>query len=176
MTNLRKIEAIMVYFANQTNTKYLGKVKLMKLFYFLDFNHVKQYASPVTYDAYYNLDHGPIPSRIKNLVDDFCDEPAGTQLSEILDCEYPDGTSMCRMKPKRQFTEKDRKLFSETEFKILEQVATKYKNAKTQEIEEDSHKQAPWKNTSTLDQIPYYLAAQDEDSRVTEEDIKLASI
>ena len=58
MITLDKIKSIKIYFAKNTNSQYLGKVKLMKLFYFLDFTHVKDYGIPVTYDTYYKLETG----------------------------------------------------------------------------------------------------------------------
>lgn len=174
MINEKKVEAILVHFSNFTNTKYLGKVKLMKLFYFLDFIHTKRYASPVTYDTYYNLEHGPIPSKIKNLVDNLADDPENALLGDAIRCEFPEGTRMCKIMPQREFTEKDKNLFSETEMKVLEEVSAKFANATTDQIEHASHKEAPWTETSLLEQIPYYLAARDKDSRVEEEEVKIA--
>ena len=49
-----KLKAILLYFGTYTDNRFLGKVKLMKLFYFLDFMHVKKYGTPVTYDTYVN--------------------------------------------------------------------------------------------------------------------------
>jgi hypothetical protein len=174
MVNLRKIEAVLAYFANNTNGQYLGKVKLMKLFYFLDFTHVKRFGSPVTFDTYYNLEHGPIPTRIKNLVDEAADNEEGSVLREVIKCEFPQGTDMCKIVPNRDSTEEDKLLFSESEFAILEEIANRFKNSKTQEIEEASHLESPWSETSLLDKIPYYLAAHDADSLVSEDEIKLA--
>ena len=139
MVNQKKIEAILVYFSNFTNTRYLGKVKLMKLFYFLDFTHAKRYASPVTYDEYFNLEHGPIPSKIKNLVDNFSDDPENALLRNTIKCEFPEGTRMCRILPLREFTDKDRNLFSDSEFSVLEEVSARFAESTTNEIESASH-------------------------------------
>ncbi|NCN39598.1 MAG: SocA family protein, partial [Candidatus Aenigmarchaeota archaeon] len=68
-----KLKAILLYFCNYTDTTFLGKTKLMKLFYFADFTHLKQFGSPITYDTYVKLEHGPIPSTIKSLVDTACE-------------------------------------------------------------------------------------------------------
>ncbi len=176
MVNQKKIEAILVYFSNFTNTRYLGKVKLMKLFYFLDFTHAKKYASPVTYDTYYNLEHGPIPSTIKNLVENVVDDPENALLKDTIGCEFPKGTKMCRILAKRNFTKEDASLFSETEMKVIEEVVKRFKNSSTEKIEAESHREAPWVETKLLQQIPYYLAAHDPDASVSEEEIKLALI
>jgi hypothetical protein len=61
---IQKLKAMILFFATFTDPRLLGKKKLMKLFYFADFGHVKRYASPITYDNYVHLEHGPIPSAI----------------------------------------------------------------------------------------------------------------
>jgi uncharacterized phage-associated protein len=170
---LPKLKAILLYFGNNTDTKFLGKVKLMKLFYFLDFMHLKTYGSPVTYDTYVNMEHGPIPSYIKNLVDTSTDDIDNSVLSDTITCEWPEGTRMCRIIPAREFTEKDSKLFSKSELDILDKVCKRFGDKNTKFIEEVSHTEAPWKQTKFLDEIPYSLAANDGDSQVTEDEIKL---
>lgn len=170
---LPKLKAILLYFCNNTNVKYLGKVKLMKLFYFLDFTHLKTYGSPVTYDTYINMEHGPIPSFIKNLVDTATDDIDSSALADTIEIERPKGTDMYRVLPKRKFSENDKKYFSETELDILNKVCQKFGNVNTKYIEDASHKEAPWKETSLLQTIPYELAAKDIDSKVTEEEIGL---
>ena len=65
---LSKLKAMLLFFASNTNPALLGKVKLMKLFYFCDFMNIKKYGAPITFDNYVHLEHGPIPSTIMNLV------------------------------------------------------------------------------------------------------------
>ena len=160
---LVKLKAILLYFCNYTDVKFLGKVKLMKLFYFLDFIHLKKYGSPVTYDTYVKLEHGPIPSFVKNLIDNAADDIEGSELSDVIDIEKPDGTRMYRFLPQRKFTEKDKQLFSETEFEVLKRVCVKFGDKNTKWIEDKSHKEASWKNTGFLEKIPYAVAAEDSD-------------
>lgn len=169
-----KLKAILLYFASNTDVKFLGKVKLMKLVYFLDFMHVKSYGSPVTYDTYINLEHGPIPSFIKNLVDNAADDIDHSILSDTILFERPERTQMFRILPKRKFADKDRKYFSESELEVLEQVCARFGNKNTQFIEDASHEETPWKKTNLLDKIPYALAAEDPDCRVTKEEIELS--
>lgn len=171
--SIQKLKAILLYFGNKTDTKFLGKVKLMKLFYFLDFMHLKQYGSPVTYDRYINLEHGPIPQGIKNLIDTASDDIDISLLSDTVVFEKPNGIAMVRILPKRPFTETDKKLFSETEIEILEKVCQKFGDKNTKFIEDASHNEAPWKQTSLLEDIPYSLAACDSDCCVSKEELEL---
>ncbi len=170
---LGKLKAILIYFSNFTNTKYLGKVKLMKLFYFLDFMHLKQFGTPVTYDTYIKLEHGPIPSTVKNLIDTAAEDIDISELSDTIHFERPVGTAMARILPNRQFTDSDKGYFSETELLVLEKVCAIYGDKNTKFIEDASHNEAPWKETEFLDNIPYTLAANDLDSKVSVSDIEL---
>lgn len=170
---LAKLKAILLYFCNYTDVKFLGKVKLMKLFYFLDFMHLKKYGSPVTYDTYINLEHGPIPSFIKNLIDNAADEIEKSELSDTIDVEKPSRIKMYRFLPQRKFREKDRKLFSESELEILKKVCARFGDKSTKFIEDISHKEAPWAKTKFLDEIPYTIATEDRDCEVQEEEIRL---
>lgn len=169
-----KLKAILLYFCNNTDPKFLGKVKMMKLIYFMDFMHLKKYGSPITYDTYVNLEHGPIPSAIKNLVDSAVDDIDHSVLADVISFENPPGTHMERILSKRSFTESDKKLFSESELEILEKVCIRFGDKNTQYIEDASHSESPWRKTTFLDTIPYALAADDPDSQVTAEEIELA--
>jgi uncharacterized phage-associated protein len=172
---LIKLKAILLYFANNTDTKFLGKVKLMKLFYFLDFKHLKKFGSPVTFDTYVNLDHGPIPSFIKNIVDSAADDIDSSVLADTIYFERPSGTAMFRILPKRKFTDSDMNLFSETELEVLNQICVEFGNRNTKYLEDASHKESPWRDTVFLQKIPYSYAAKDADCAVTAEEIELLS-
>lgn len=171
-----KLKAILLYFGTHTDIKFLGKVKLMKLFYFLDFTHLKKYGSPVTYDNYKNLEHGPIPSTILNLVNSAVYDIDNSIMSDTIKFEKPAGTEMCRIIPTRKFTKEDEKYFSATELNVLGEVCERFGNKNTKIIEEASHKEAPWKNTEFLDDINYSLATKDPDCLASKEEIELLKI
>ncbi|MEK7070003.1 MAG: Panacea domain-containing protein [Patescibacteria group bacterium] len=170
---LAKLKAILLYFCANTDQKFLGKVKLMKLFYFLDFTHVKKYGMPVTFDNYVNLEHGPIPSTIKNLVDAACDDADNSVLADVIYCERSEESMINRILPKRNFSENDKKYFSKSELDVLEVVCMRFGARNTKYIEDASHKESPWKKTKLLDNIPYSLAIEDKDCVVSREEISL---
>lgn len=168
---LAKLKAILLYFANNTN--YLGKVKLMKLFYFLDFMHVKKYGIPVTGDTYYNLEKGPIPTVIMNMVDELILEPEESKLSDTIKVETPPDTArMQKVIPLKPFTDEDKKLFSKSELDALEEVVKLYKDTNTDGMIEASHGEAPWRLTEYREKIPYSLAGKDPNSAFTSEEIE----
>lgn len=173
---IAKLKAIIRYFGTHTDPKFLGKVKLMKLFYFLDFIHVKKYGCPVTYDRYVNLEHGPIPSTILNLVNEALVDIDNAKLSDSIEFEISQHSSMCRIKPIRQFSESDKDYFKPSELEVLKTVCDRFGGKNTQFIENASHDESPWTNTNFLDEIPYTLAVDDEDCLVSKEEIELMQL
>jgi uncharacterized phage-associated protein len=173
MIPLAKLKVLLLYFGNNTDQRFLGKTKLMKLFYFLDFMHVKKYGAPVTFDTYYNLEHGPIPSAIKSLVDAAEDDIDNALLADTIQIKQTPGQEIHRVQALRPLTDRDMDLLSDSEQEILEKVVTRFGGVNTKAIERASHDEAPWAKTQELDQISYAMAAQDPDCLVTEEEIEL---
>lgn len=170
--SLAKLKAIILYFAQNTNPQYLGKVKLMKLFYYLDFNHVKKYGTSVTGDEYFHLEKGPIPSTIMNMITELANDQESSRLASDIAIETPVGTRMLRVKGLRNFEEKDEKLFTASELEVLKDVVKEFGDDSTDAIIESSHSESPWKETKYGQSIPYELAAHDTNSTYSEEDIR----
>lgn len=172
---LTKIKAILLYFSEYTNSRFLGKIKLMKLFYFLDFMHTKEYGIPVTFDTYYHLEKGPVPSFIMNLVEEASQDGKETLLGDTVEFIHPKGTErMLQAISKRRFVKEDAQIFLKSELEVLKKVCKKFYNAKADEIKEASHKEAPWRDTRMSQVIPYSLAGRDPESKFTEEEIELS--
>lgn len=169
---IKKLKAMVLFFATYTDSRLLGKKKLMKLFYFTDFGHVKKFASPITYDNYVHLEHGPIPSAILNLVDTVETDINESILGDIMSIESKEGSNMKRMVVSRAFSKEDAEYFAPSELQMMEEIATRFKDSTGKTIEEASHKEAAWSKTSTLESIPYTLAVGDPDCLVSEEDIE----
>src|SRR3989338_9061180 len=155
---IAKLKAMMRYFATFTDPKLLGKKKLMKLFYFTDFTHVKKYASPITFDNYVNMDHGPIPSTILNLVNSVENDTEDAILSDTISVEVKNSSLMKRIVSSGKFSDRDKGYFSPSELKVLDEVCNRFNNKTCKYIEDASHKEAAWAGTHELDNIPYTLA------------------
>ncbi len=173
--SLPKLKAIIKYLCQNTNSVFLGKTKLMKLFYFLDFTHIKKFGTSVTGETYYHLEFGPIPTTIKNLVDSVGDNPESAMLSDIIAVQCEDGHDIHKVICLQSFTEKDREYFSEAEFKTMESICARFRDYSTPQMVDLSHKEAPWRLTELLEMIPYTLASEDPDCSVTKQDIELLS-
>ena len=170
--SLSKLKAIILFFAHNTSPQYLGKVKLMKLFYYLDFNHVKKFGTPVTGDTYFHLEKGPVPSAIMNMVGELAADPESSKLADDITIETPVGTRMLRIKALRDFSKADKALFTESELQVMREVSEKFADDSTDDIVEASHAESPWKETRYGQLIPYELAAHDGNSCYTEEELR----
>ncbi len=174
--SLAKLKAIILYFSEHTNSNYLGKIKLMKLFYYLDFTHVKRYGTAVTGDTYFHLKNGPIPSNIMNMVSELTSDPETSKLSDDIQISTPSGTRMLKVNGLRKFCKEDEDLFAQSELETLVDVCEKHGEDSTDEIIESSHREAPWNETDFGQVIPYELAAHDPDSNFSEEEIRLLEL
>lgn len=168
---LPKLKAMILFFGKHTDPRLLGKVKLMKLFYFADFGHVKEYGSPITWDNYINLGHGPVPSGIKNLVDSIMEDIDSSDLADTIEIKKTENSYIHRIVLRRDLSEHDKKYFSESELSIMKSVCSRFANKNAKEIETASHKEAAWRETSPREFIPYSLAAKDQNCKIPKEEI-----
>lgn len=171
---IAKLGAMIRYFGTYTDPSLLGKKKLMKLFYFVDFVHVKNYASPITYDNYVHLEHGPIPSTIMNLVTSVETDPDNAILIQSMSIETSVNSNLKKIVPKSLFTDKDNDFFSPSEIKIMKEVSQRFKEKNGKFIEDSSHEENAWSSTAELEDIAYTLAVGDPDCLVEKEEIELA--
>lgn len=169
---LAKLKAMLRFFATFTDPKLLGKTKLMKLFYFVDFGHVKKYAAPITYDCYVHLEHGPVPSTILNLVDAVENDMSESILGDTLSIETRNGSNMKRIATIEQFDQRDKAYFTPSELQIMTEVCSRFKNSTGKNIEDESHRENAWRSTKESENIPYGLAAGDPDCLVEQRDIE----
>ncbi len=169
-----KIKAMIRFFASNTDPKLLGKTKLMKLFYFTDFGYVKKYASPITYDNYTHLEHGPVPSTIFNLINTAETDIDHAILADTLSVIMKEGSPQKRIVATSQFSERDKQYFTNNELEVMAEICQRFKDKPSRFIEEASHKEAAFSLTGETENISYELAAIDPDCIVTREDIRLS--
>lgn len=162
-----KLKAIIRYFGTYTNPKKLGKKKLMKLFYFLDFGHVKRFGFPITYDQYAKWNYGPVPQTIMNMVYEVQDGESSAALADTISVEI--GKTHL-IKVKNSFVEEDEKIFSKNELQLLKDICERFKDSDGGQVEELAKGESPYKKTSMLfGDINYELAAEDKDCKFNKE-------
>ncbi len=133
-----KLLNAIIYFAK--NTRFCGKTKLMKLLYFLDFEHFKKTGKTVTGQDYFAWEMGPVP---KSLFEELSGSMEPDMKRAIYDLPGNDGFQQIR--PKKKF---DSQYFSKNEIASLEKWAYIFKDTKADEMIEATHlKNQPWDHT-----------------------------
>lgn len=156
MRNNSKILQTLNYLAFlQGGEKKISQMKAYKLIWLADRYHLRQYGRTITYDQYYALPHGIVPSNAKKIID-----------GKIY-------VSECRnyLNTKIRYCFKSIKdpiinLFSETDIEVLKLIHSKYGSFSPQKLSDLSHKFPEWlkfkdKLTSTNSKHSYPIALVD---------------
>lgn len=146
-----KLQQVILYFLEHINNVHLGRTKLMKLLYFVDFDHYEAYGRPVTGATYRKLPHGPYPKEAEKLIARM--EKAG--LLREVKVNHKGFTQHRLLTVTGKF---DPAKFSGTELKTLERVAADWADASAQQIEAATHREAPWAGTADGKKIDYEMA------------------
>lgn len=160
-----------LFFLEKINNAYLGKTKLVKLLYFLDFGFYENYGESITNDKYVWYPHGPYPSR----VDTVLDYMERNKLMKRSTIEFG-----VRRQERYMANEKfNRSYFSSEEMQAIERIAIYFEDYSTQEIEDEAHRDIPWLLSKPpegekvgRDYIDYELALYRHNSLPSEEDEK----
>lgn len=135
--NNTKYQQAILYFIQNCNNSYLGKTKLNKLLYYLDFISYRDQGHSVTNDTYINMQYGPIPKNI----DDQLDKLVKEGYIDIVDVHIDD------KKEKKEFNLKsklDVSSLTEYELKLLNKICEEFKDWNTATIVDQTHLEAPW--------------------------------
>jgi len=148
------------------NTRKLGKTKLFKLLYFLDFTHFKDTGRPVTGLEYFAWPMGPVP----------------TDLFEELKCPEQDWEGNCsfhflstakgQMLRVEALSKFDPEHFSKRELRIMQNLADQFKNSDAEQMVEETHlENLPWHQIYEVqgrkqENIPYRMAVRRQEEEV----------
>ena len=132
-----KLINTIVFFARETNC--LGKTKLFKLLYFLDFEHFKQTGRSVTGLKYYAWKMGPVPAELFEEVE--MPEPDMAEKVRFEEKPIRYGT-MLTITPLVDF---DPSYFSKRELRVMQQLAEEFRDTLAEDIIEATHlENLPW--------------------------------
>ena len=146
-----KLQQVILYFLEHINNVHLGRTKLMKLLYFVDFDHYEAHGQSVTGAAYRKLPHGPYPDKIEKLIARM--EDSGLVRGVKVDHKGYAQNRLITLKGKF-----DPAKFSGTELQALERVAADWADATAAQIEAATHREAPWAGTQAGKMIDYEMA------------------
>jgi len=165
--NQEKLINSILYFTKKV--KYLGKTKLCKLLYNLDYTHFKETGKSVTGLDYYAWEKGPVPKSLFNkLRGDIISEEFQPYIVVIK------RDKLQEIHPRRK---PDMTVFSIREQRILQEVAEIYKYTKAKDMTEISHlKGKPWdttlKSKGESKKIDYMLAIDNTTESISKEEAK----
>ncbi|MGH8611990.1 MAG: Panacea domain-containing protein [Gammaproteobacteria bacterium] len=157
-----KLINAIIFFAH--NTRYLGKTKLFKLLYFLDFKHYQDTGRSVTGMDYYAWKMGPVPVELYEEVD--MPEPDLAEKVEFSEKATRRGT-MLVVKPLVGF---DDSLFSKRELRIMDSLAMEFYETLAEDMIETTHlENQPWHKIYVEEGrrqqlIPYELALRKQEA------------
>lgn len=146
-----KLQQVILYFLEHINNVHLGRTKLMKLLYFVDFNHYEAHGQSVTGATYRKLPHGPYPDKIEKLIA----KMVGSGLVRGVKVNHKGYAQHRLITLKGKF---DPAKFSGTELQALERVGADWADATAAEIEAATHREAPWAGTQAGKIIDYEMA------------------
>lgn len=149
--NEKKYKNVILFFAKKVQNGTLGKLKMMKLLYFLDFDFFEKYGKSVTGDSYLRFENGPIPQMAEKILKEMNGKDIKITKRKIAD-GYNDQQHIEALK------DFDMNLFTKEELVMLEEVANKWEKFSGSEIKTATHGEAPWIATEPNNIIDYNLA------------------
>jgi uncharacterized phage-associated protein len=164
--NEQKYRNAILYFVSHINNNTLGKIKLMKLLYYLDFDHYEQFGTSVTGDDYLRWDMGPVPTRARAVIDQMIADRQLLVENEDIGLLY----SRSRYTALQPYMVH---VFLPTEVAVLFAVAEKWEHHSGSDMVRAVHGEPPWLETAANAVIDYRLALKRsiKDSEHTEEEL-----
>ena len=153
--NIEKYENAILYFIQNCNGVTLGKTKLNKLLYYLDFVFYRDNKKTITRDFYIREQFGPIPSDVNSVLNKMREK----------DIIKIDNTINKKGNLSYKFTtykKADETAFEKKEFDLLKKISIPFKNTLTAELVAQTHLEAPWFYSKPLEIIDFKYAGDIE--------------
>ena len=149
--NQKKYKNAVLFFARKIQNGTLGKLKMMKLLYFLDFDFFEKFGRSITGDEYLRFENGPVPHMGEKILK----EMNGKEI-KITKRKVGEGyNDKMHIEALADF---DVNVFEKEELLMLEEIASKWEKFTGSEMKNASHGEAPWIATKPDDVIDYNLA------------------
>jgi len=149
--NEKKYKNAILFFAKKIQNGTLGKLKMMKLLYYLDFDFFEKYGRSVTGDEYLRFENGPVPRMAEKILK----QMSGNEI-KITSRKMPKGyNDQQHIEPLVDFNPE---FFSKEEILMMEEIADKWEKFTGAEMKSASHGEAPWIATKPDNIIDYNLA------------------
>lgn len=124
------------------------KMKVCKLLYFSDKEHLLSYGRPITGDAYVRMEYGPTPSAGLNMMRG----RAPSRLTALFQQKIA-----VHGKGVRALSSPDLRVFSKSDLRVMEQVFEEYGRLTAAQLSKLSHKEPAWQKTAENQLIDFEL-------------------
>jgi uncharacterized phage-associated protein len=141
-----KIVNAVAYFSS--NCPGATKMKICKLLYFADKEHLLTYGRPITGDTYVRMPYGPTPSAGLNMMRG----RASSRLTKM----FQDKISV-QNNEVRALSSADLNVFSRSDLRIMKQVIEQYGSLTAAQLSTISHREPTWKKTGENRLIDFEL-------------------
>ena len=158
--NDAKAAQLIAYIASKTD---IGKTKLMKLLYLIDFTAYTELGTSITNDTYVHKQWGPVPNGIFHRLDSIIGGVATKSLENRGgDNSYEKYTAIHGEGALRNF--------SAQEIAIIDGVLNEYAEKSRDQLVTLTHEEIPWSVTNEGEEIPYFLAPYRDYKKPTKEE------
>ncbi|MCI0613484.1 SocA family protein [bacterium] len=147
-----KYQQAILYICHALGGEVRGKKKLAKLLYYADFDNFELHHAPITGTSYKALPMGPFPVALNDIIHDM-------EQKHMLKIEViPERKGYIPTEVYRSLTKPEPAVFSPEEKKMLDRIITKYGHLNGKQLEQLTHREAPYIGTKLKQEIPYELA------------------
>jgi transcriptional regulator with XRE-family HTH domain len=140
-------EAVILYFLQQVNNRFLGRTKLMKLLYYTDYEWLEKTGASITGDAYVAKPFGPMPKHALETL----------QRLEKRGAIRVEKTKVVDYDQERYLPLEDPDAYNLTreEHKNLEKISRRFEHWTAKQMTDLSHEDWPWKSTRLGEEISF---------------------
>ena len=155
--DIKKLANFITYFI-ESDMKYLGITKLMKLCFFADKYHLEAYGTPILNHNYTKMPKGPVPMYVYSLIKNSKNTDSDDLESEVrefnthINVKERQSDDCSRFESYNSF---DRKFFSKSQMIILDKLALEFKDIDKEAISNLSHDTSAWKSVNLHGNISF---------------------
>lgn len=149
--NKSKYKNAILYLLKYCNNEHLGKTKLNKLLYYLDFISYRDRGKSITGDVYIHEDYGPIPTKSDEILSELKKEK---KIKVDFDDEYKKYGRYNFSSLKSPNLE----AFDKYEKELLEKICKLFYTWSNDKIITQTHLEAPWFYSKPYDVVDYGYA------------------
>jgi transcriptional regulator with XRE-family HTH domain len=131
----------------------IGKTKLAKMLYLADFAWFYNHLESMSGMQYRRIQYGPVPDRYFGVID---------ELETTGEISVDHKNDMFLISENESSQKRTLKKISKEEMTLINKIARKWKDRKTNEIVHFTHNQLPYKICSPNEIIPYELITQED--------------